>query len=64
MTESDEHSPEVAPMHSDLRARFSTLQLAFVGGLGGLAIILGAVLGLVLRERLGSRCRVASREFT
>ena len=48
MTESDEHSPEVAPMHSDLRARFSTLQLAFVGGLGGLAIILGAVLGLVL----------------
>ncbi len=48
MAESDDQGPEEAPMHSDVRARFSTLQLAFVVGLGGLAIILGAVLGLVL----------------
>ena len=48
MTESDQTSPEEAPQHTDVRAQFSTLQLGLIAVLGGLAIVIGTVLGLVL----------------
>ncbi len=48
MTASDQDVPETAPAHTDARADFSAMDLAVVAGLGGLAIALGTVLGLVL----------------
>ena len=47
MAEEQNQVPEAAPMHSDVRAHFSAMQLALVGSLGGLALIIGTVLGLV-----------------
>ena len=48
MTASDQDVPETAPAHTDARAEFSAMDLAVAVGLGGLAIVLGTVLGLVL----------------
>lgn len=41
-------TPETAPAHTEARARFSPRDIAVVAALGGLAIVLGTVLGLVL----------------
>ena len=48
MAEEQDQVPEAAPMHSDVRAHFSAVQLALVGSLGGLALIIGTVLGIAL----------------
>ena len=47
MSESEEDTPEVAPAHLDVRAEFSSTDLGMVVGLGVVAIIAGAILGLV-----------------
>ncbi len=47
MTDTEEATPEVAPAHTDVRADYSTRDLALVVGLGAVAIIAGTVLGLV-----------------
>ena len=46
MTASDQDIPETA--HTDARADFNMADLAVAVGLGGLAIVIGTVLGLVL----------------
>ena len=43
-----EHIPDTAPAHTEARARFSQRDIAAVAALGGLAIVIGTVLGLVL----------------
>ena len=40
--------PETAPAHTEARDRFSPRDIAAVAVLGGLAIVIGTVLGLVL----------------
>lgn len=40
--------PETAPAHTEARDRFSPRDIAVVAALGGLAIVIGTVLGLVL----------------
>ena len=39
---------EVAPTHTDVRSNFSDLMVAICLGLGGIAITLGIVLGIVI----------------
>lgn len=48
MSDSEQGTPEVAPAHTDVRAEFSRAELGMVIGLGGVAIIVGTILGLVL----------------
>ncbi len=43
-----EHIPDAAPAHTEARARFSPRDIVAVAALGGLAIVIGTVLGLVL----------------
>ena len=40
--------PNVAPSHLDVRAQFSSLQVAFCVVLGGIAIVAGIVVGLTV----------------
>ncbi|MCC6382028.1 MAG: hypothetical protein IT304_05930 [Dehalococcoidia bacterium] len=40
--------PDAAPMHHEIKERFSTAQVALAGFLGTAAIVVGLVLGLVL----------------
>lgn len=40
--------PNVAPMHLEVKERFTSLQVAIAVAFGGIAIVLGTVLGLVL----------------
>ena len=39
---------EVAPTHADVREHFSDLLVAICVGLGGVAIVLGIVLGIII----------------
>lgn len=43
-----EHIPDTAPAHTEARARFGPRDIVAVAALGGLAIVIGTVLGLVL----------------
>ena len=47
MSDNEQDMPEVAPAHTEARADFSPTDLAMVVALGVVAIIAGAVLGLV-----------------
>ncbi len=47
MSDTEPEAPEVAPSHTDVRAEYSQRDLAIVVALGAVAIIAGAVLGLI-----------------
>ncbi|MBN9495015.1 hypothetical protein J0H33_16960 [bacterium] len=40
--------PDVAPNHTDVRDTFSPLAIALCWGLGGAAVVLGIIFGLVM----------------
>lgn len=46
-THATTEDPNAAPMHHDLKERFSQAQIAFAVALGGIAIVAGVVFGLL-----------------
>lgn len=48
MADAPSDDPNVAPMRQEVRSTFSTFSVMIASGLGGVAIILGIVLGIVL----------------
>jgi len=48
MADSHAPDPNAAPMHHEIKERFTNAQAAIAGILGGVAIIAGIVLGIVL----------------
>lgn len=46
-THATTEDPNAAPMHHDIKERFSQAQIAFAVGLGAIAIVAGTVSGLL-----------------
>ncbi len=47
-THATSEDPNAAPMHHDIKERFSQAQIALAVALGGIAIVAGVLFGLLL----------------